>query len=220
MHKLSISLIFVLTLQYASAQTDLNTFKNQLKISPFRMIDPINPGLELSYERLHNKKFSTQLSVAYMTDPLKAAYYNSFKGGRVAIEEKYFTETTPLLRKYVSTDIVYCKTTINNIGRFGIYESSLDSLARLNNYQDTFTVHKTTITANFKLGIQIIKKHFIIDMCAGIGLKYRDVQHSDRLIPSDKMEMPRHPNAYYYATKEGRYFTLNIPMNIKIGYAF
>lgn len=216
----SLFLFFILAVQCTSAQTNLNTYKNQLKFSPFRLIDPVNPGVELSYERLHGKNFSTQLSVAYMTDPLKAAYYSSFKGFRLALEEKYFIENTSFVHKYFSTDIVFCKTTINDIGRFGIYESSLDSLARLYNYADSFTVHKQTLTLNFKLGFQIIKKHFVIDMCMGVGVKYKDVQHSDRLIPTDKMEIPRHPNVYYYSEKEGKYFTMNIPMNIKIGYIF
>ena len=63
-------------------------------------------------------------------------------------------------------------------------------------------------------------KHFVLDFNIGIGLRNRNVTHSERLNYNDKMEQPRHPNIEYSQTVEGKYYTINIPFDIKIGYAF
>ncbi|MDB5272311.1 MAG: hypothetical protein JWO58_678 [Chitinophagaceae bacterium] len=63
-------LFFLLMFGFSSyAQQSAPALRNnQLKFSPIKLIDPINPGLELSYERRYAKQFSTQLSVAYLKD--------------------------------------------------------------------------------------------------------------------------------------------------------
>lgn len=50
--------------------------------------------------------------------------------------------------------------------------------------------------------------------------KYKDVLHTDRLKPEDEMEIPRHPNVYYSSNKEGKYWTISLPLNIRIGWIF
>lgn len=39
--------------------------KNRITFSPVRLVDPVNPGIELGYERLHGKRYATQLSADY-----------------------------------------------------------------------------------------------------------------------------------------------------------
>jgi hypothetical protein len=65
-----IILILLILPAFVTGQAINDTYKNRIKISPFRIIDPINPGIEVNFERLHSKSFATQLSAAYMTDVL------------------------------------------------------------------------------------------------------------------------------------------------------
>ncbi len=101
---------------------------------------------------------------------------------------------------------------------FGYREPGVDTFLYV--YPDSIHIHRKTASINFNIGRQYHFGHFIIDFAVGLGLKYRDVNHKDRMAPQDDMEMPIHPNAYYMAEKEGNYFRLNVPFSLKIGYTF
>jgi hypothetical protein len=53
-------------------------YKNQIKISPFRLFDLFNPGMEISYERMHGKRSSTQLSYTLANSIVKP--YSHLRG--------------------------------------------------------------------------------------------------------------------------------------------
>jgi len=74
-----------------------------------------------------------------------------------------------------------------------------------------------TASLNLKFGKQILRNRFIIDWCVGVGLKYRDVVHSNRTHP---MNAPKDPNLFYSAKTEGKNLTFNLPINLKLGYMF
>jgi len=219
--KILLILIFTALTNFCIGQDSTLNFRNQIKFSPLRVIDLVNPGLEISYERKHNNKFSTQLSIANMIGIIYRPYDN-YMGIRLSIEEKkYFLKYKKCFKPYYATEIVYYNTNFTTVSTFGYKNRFVDTLAYTYNYEDTFSVHKTTLALNLKLGFEIqIRKHFIFEVYAGIGIKYKNVQHGNRLVPSDEMEMPRHPNAYYIAIVEGNYLIINIPANFKIGYLF
>ena len=187
-----------------------STYKNQIKISPFRIVDPVNPGVEISYERLHSKRFSTQLSVAYMTDVFGKFPYTNLRGYRVSLEEKYFIHLSTKARNYLSADIVYNNSNFKDVTTFR------DTINNLN-ISETFSVNRMTASLNLKFGKQILRNRFIIDWCVGVGLKYRDVVHSNRTHP---MNAPKDPNLFYSAETEGKNLTFNFPINLKLGYMF
>jgi hypothetical protein len=213
-------IIFLSNIHNLSAQDSVSSYKNHITLSPFRVIDLMNPGIELSYERNHSLRYSTQLSFALMTDPVKLMPYTDFSGYRIALEEKYFLKHIESYSTYTSAELIYYKITFEDVAQFGYAYPWENPGAAINNYPDTFTVHKQTFTFNLKCGIQMRKGRFIFDACAGLGIKYKDIQHSDRLVPEDDMEKPRHPNVYYSAAVAGKHWTINIPVNMKIGYSF
>ena len=87
-------------------------------------------------------------------------------------------------------------------------------------YWDTFKVSKQTFSLNLKYGMQFYFNRFVIDASIGLGIKYKAVNRSEMIDENAYQVGPRHPNAYYEASRAGNYIRPNIPMNIKIGYSF
>lgn len=84
---------FVLFAFNSYGQTDFEIHKNQIKFSPVKMIDPINTGIEISYER-RTGNFSTQIATAYLTDIFRVGDFRQLKGFRIGIEKKYFLNSS------------------------------------------------------------------------------------------------------------------------------
>jgi hypothetical protein len=196
----------------------------QIKCTPFKMIDLVNPGLEFSVEKKYSNKWSTQLSAAWLHNFFNTTALKNFKGFTVGVEEKRFVKKKDPYKAgnpYIALQFMYYNSTYNDVARFGVKSRYQDSIAFLNNYVDSFGVRKQTASLNFKFGVQIpMGENFLWDFSFGVGLKYKDVVHTDRLKPNDDMESPRHFNAYYMASLPGKYVTVNIPFNIKLGVSF
>ena len=197
-----------------SAQNTAGEQKNQLKLSPFRIIDFVNPGIELSYERKQSAHTSTQLSLGLMNDVFRITPFTNFSGTRLSLEEKFFANAKNN-NQYYSVEAVYLNVRYRTNSYF-----IQDTALRTPEYNDSFRVAKQTFAVNFKYGVQIPLKRFVIDISAGLGLKYKVVGRRDVLDPKAYEVTSRHPNAYDFANKEGNYFTINVPFNIKFGYIF
>lgn len=193
---------------------DMNK-SNQLKISPIRIIDPINPGIELGYEKFYAKRYSTQLSAGIMREVLNSESFDDYKGVRLSIEEKYFQKMDDRQRTYVSTELVVLKVNYSTSSLF-IKDTALRTPA----YGDTFAVAKQTLALNLKYGIQIPVKSFVIDFSVGVGIKYKITKRSGLFDANAYQQTARDANAYDMANAEGKYLTFNLPLNVKFGYIF
>jgi hypothetical protein len=190
------------------AQEQQKVYYNQIKVSPLRIVDFFNPGIEVNYERLHKRNFSTQLSVTYPTT-IFGKNIENFRGYRVAIEEKYFRQKNHPAGAYLSAEIHHSNIRFNKINE--LYDSAVTII-------DTFTVHRQTTALNFKLGRQFYHKQFVLDLSMGVGLKYRDVKHSNR---SSEFIEAREPFDFHITSiREVRHFTINIPIAFRLGYRF
>lgn len=206
-------------------QNDLDNYKNQLKLSPLKIIDLINPGLEVSYER-RTGNFSTQISAAYLTDVFNISGFSQLKGFRVGLEEKYFVNIpnkkifrqTANFQPYLATNLSLSNIDYKFESRFGT--EAPDTGIPSNGYLDAFGVKKQTVALNFRYGFQTIYHQFVFDVSFGIGLKYKNVKHYDRDFPEDKIDESRHFNVYDIANQEMNGLTFNLPATIKIGYVF
>ena len=201
-----IAIVFPL---FVSAQNNSGFYKNQIKFSPFRVIDLSNTGMEISYERMHSEKFSTQFSYTFDKDILGFFPFDNFRGYRLSVEEKYFFKSVPKYRKYVSVDLV-----LNNnkyTDEISYRDSVLGGIGK-----ERFLIHRKTFSVNIKYGKQFLLKRFIIDGCIGAGIKWRNIV-SDNVHPLiqskgiDLISPLRTP---------GRNLTFNLPINVKIGYIF
>lgn len=191
---------------------------NQLKLSPFKVADPVNPGIEGSYERHYGERFATQLTYAYLTDPIGVTPYGDFSGHRLGLEQKYLVQAVKHYRTYLSFEVSAARAKYTSVGEFGYRPPAVDTF--LYTYFDTISVHKRTTSFNVKAGRQFFFGNLVVDIGLGLGLKHRNVYHRERIASADEMNSPRHPNAYYMADKDGKYFTLNVPLTIRLGYTF
>lgn len=217
------SLLFCLLLSRpADGQSSVSPYRHQLKFSPLRLVDPINPGAELSFERLLDHRNSLQVSYAYMTDPFGTAYpYTHYKGHRFAAEQKRFLTNKRGERFYASLELVYSTVHYPTVGWFEKKGAGNDTATVYRPYADSIHLYRRTLSLNGRAGYHLFFfKHFVWDVAVGFGLKYRNVLHGGRLIPDDVLVPPRHPNAHYMAEQAGKSVTVNLPFTFKIGYAF
>ena len=142
------------------------------------------------------------------------------KGFQASIEEKFYFEKSAPAGPYLSFEFKYLKNQYKDIWNFGVKDIYSDSTYNFTNYPDTFGIKKQTYSFNLKVGYQLIYKRLSLDCYGGFGLKYRDVEHFDKIHPEDEMERPRHPNIDYISNRKGKYWTVSIPLNIRIGWTF
>ncbi len=215
-------ILFSVIVKFISGQTDsLKTYNNQIKISPVRLITDIR-GLQISYERQYLNKYSTQLTSAYIFDPFaksELATWSKMSGYSIGIEQKYFIDKDAHSKSYISADFTFLTSNFENINMFQI-KSPKDSIEIAHEHFDTIMVDRKTYTLAFRYGIQLYIKHFVVDFNIGFGLRYRDVTHLNKLHENDVMTQPRHLVITHEITVDGKYFTPNIPIGLKIGYRF
>lgn len=202
----------------------LENYRNIVKITPLKIVGLFSPSIELSYERRTSRRFSTQLMASYLLPNSPIAREREFnpdiKGFNVAVEERYYLKKSKAFGPYVSFELNYLKNQYKGIWNFGVKDMRTDTTSLFVNYPDTFGIKKQTYSFNFKLGYQLMVKRIAIDFYAGLGFRYKDVKHFDRINPNHVMEDPRHPSAFYITNLEGKYWTVSIPLNIKIGWVF
>lgn len=194
-----------------------DSLKNIIKFTPLALIGLVNPGLELSYERKTSSKFSTQFMGSLLFD---LENKSSIVGFRTSIEEKYFYRDSSPIGPYMSFEINYLQKKYYDTWNFGIADVNYNPDYKNTNYSDIYGINKKTLSLDLKWGYQKIIKRFVIDFYAGLGLKYRNVKHFDRINPNDEMESTPHPNVYLISNREANEWTISIPLNVSVGWRF
>ena len=212
---ITIFIILVLNNGFVFGQQTTIEKTSQIKISPFRVMDLVNPGFEIGFEKFYEERHSSQISVACLSDVFKLTQFTNYSGFRISFEQKFFKSLSTDKRGYFAIEPVFLKVNYFDEGQF-IKDTALNTPE----YWDTFKVAKQTISLNLKYGVQIYLKNFVVDVSIGLGVKYKQVKRNE-LMNKNAYEVPsRHPNAYFEASRGGNYITANVPMNIQIGYNF
>jgi len=194
----------------ALGQSIDTTYNNQIKVSAVRPFNYLNPAIEISYERLHNKRLSSQLSLGSPAN-LFGKPYIELKGYSIGFEEKYFTRSSLTSRKYFSLDFNYTNINYKDIttGR----DTATNAFII-----DSFTIRRKMQAVAIKYGAQFYRKHFVLDISIGAGLKYKDVKHYDRTYeyrgPREIFDLMRASNV------EKKGFAFILPLNLRLGYSF
>lgn len=195
-----------------------NRFRNQLKFTPFKILGMVNPGVELSYERLFKNRFSGQITAAYLL-PRPAKFWSSNAsldpektGFKIAFEQKYYLRRVSPNGIYLAVEVDYMRSYNKAVMNF----SDANGASSL----DTFGIDKNNICLNFKFGYHFAVKRIIVDIFAGLGIQYRNAVHSNRLSPAD--DFRKSPHLYLPAiyNREGVSWNINIPLSFRIGYLF
>lgn len=211
-------------LTYEPLDSTMSKYKNIIKFTPLKLIGPVNSALEISYERKTGDNFSTQIMGSYLLPESFIDQANGFspniKGYRLAVEERFYMNKSAPLGPYFGLELNYMKNRYRDVWNMRVKDVSSDTSFNYSYYPDTFRIEKQTYSINLKIGYQLFLKRFSFDFYTGVGLRYKDVGHFDRQNPDDGKEVLRHPNIYYITNSKGKYWTISIPINFRIGWTF
>lgn len=208
-------------LRYIPLDDPYGKYLNIVKFTPLKILGTLNPGVEIAYERKLNNSFSTQVMASYLLPislwNIKYDFRPNIKGYRFAIEEKFYWQNSAPMGPYLSLEFNYLRNQYYDEAYFGVALPDLDSN---NNYLDTYGIKKRYSSINLKIGYQYVVKRLTVDIYCGLGIRYRDVVHFDRINPEDEMEIPGSFNIYYNSIVSGKYWEFCIPLNMRLGWTF
>lgn len=143
--------------------------------------------------------------------------YTNMKGIKLATETKWLetAEETRRRRRYIAAELVYINQTYNAVRNF-----SDTPWPDENPYADSISVKRYSVGLNFKIGFKVRFSHFIMDIGGGVGLRYIDSKHVDRINPDSEAVNGRHFNIWDSFIQEGKRVGVTLPMTIKVGYTF
>ena len=190
--------------------TTLTQHRNIVKVSFLSLFNYPFLHLEMGYERLHNRKFATQINVSAIS-----------VGFKLGLEERrYFTEGVGT-RYFFATEVAYSyKNYLTDA-----YFTSPDDYSDMPQYEylDNIGVIRQTLAVISKIGGQSYTKNrkWCLEYYLGGGVMYRDVKNYNRINPNDKMVFHNGYTAGFKAlSREVSGWTARAALNIKLGYAF
>ena len=197
------------------------TAKNSsISFYPLNLFNIFEPSVQVAYEHALNKKWSVELdggiiikrSVVTVTNDMPTFNSQDFShsGYKMRLEAKRFiwTNATGKHNFYVSTESFYTHSRSNIFTTYFSIGSGV--------FHDDYTVNKDVVGLNLKVGKQFMFNRFLLELYGGLGVSYHIVTHQ---YPDDSSKPD--PDALQdYLFKEGKYFRLALPLNMKVGYRF
>lgn len=152
--------------------------KHKINFTPFSLFSTFHPGIELGYERLHGKRFSTEYHIMLVTSR-DNEYARDSQGMMAGFELKYFHTNNQQSRWYYALALEGMEKT-HEAELF--YTLPTDDEYEIKERDDYFSrmvdVKKTFFTMTLRAGLQhYLTPHIIIEGYTGIGIRYRDVNH-------------------------------------------
>ncbi|MBX2907497.1 MAG: hypothetical protein KF744_15740 [Taibaiella sp.] len=186
-------------------------YTSHVHLATFWPVGAYNPGWELGYERMIGRRYSARVFGSLLDDHLTKSYF-SYSGGRIGLECKRFRDFGGGTHAYVSAELVASDVAFTNA-----YEFADTGVQRVRDpYSDTIGVASRSLALNFKTGIQQTLGRFILDVYAGVGVKYKKLEHSGRLYPGDQL----YYSSNNFALREMNGLTVSVPLNMSIAYCF
>lgn len=203
--------------QGASTATEKNS---SISFYPLNLFNIFEPSIQLAYEHALNKKWSIELdggiiikrSVVTVTNdklPFNSQDF-SHSGYKMRLEAKRFiwTSLSGKHNFYVSTESFYTHSRSNIFTTFYSFGGG--------DFHNHYTVNKDVVGLNLKIGKQFMFNRFLLELYGGLGVSYHNATHQ---YPDDSSK-PDADGLQDYLFKEGRYFRLTLPLNMKVGYRF
>lgn len=216
--KLSLLCIALFLSHAAISQTTPVPRNNQVKLSLFNLMDNINPGIEIGYERMYAKRWATQVSYTFLTRlgaaNLYSDYYHRFSGRRYIIEQKYYlrSKNESRLRHYVALDYTDLRADAREDREYASAPGSREYVL------DTIDIHRKTGAVNIRWGMQlyIIRKRVVLDFTTGFGVKYRRV-----MITGEDPGLGKAKGwDIFDMYRDTKGWKINLPLNVRVGYRF
>lgn len=188
-----------------------------IKLSPLCLADPNYPALQLGAEIKLNNSLSYQQELGYI---FRETYVNNRwltgSGFKIRSEIRNYTilnkDNEVLNGSYLSIEPFYTYTYFYRSADFKLDDGSV--------HEDEHKITKHLIGINAKIGYQkIFKSGIMLEFYIGIGVKYRKIIYTENEYDGKKAIFPT--DYIFVATeREGESIVPNLPMSIKIGYAF
>lgn len=209
---------------YRPVDAVFSRYNNIVKINPLKAVSPIAAGLEIGLEKRMSNSFTTQLTGTYLfRNPVwrfADEIDHQIKGFQGSIEQRYYFKRSAFQGPYLALDFSYLKTQFKDNWLFVDSESFVDSTLEYKTYTDTFGIKKQTYSLNVKYGYQFVIKRLTIDMNIGLGVRYKDILHFDRMKPEDMPESSNEPDFYQLSNESGKRWTASFPVSIRMGWSF
>lgn len=202
---------------------------NVVKISVLSPFFLLNNSIHVNYERVWNRRTSSEVGFSVLLpsslNEIDAGIHLQQKGLQVSAQQKFYWSKKAPKGLYNAIEFVYHNSTYRSSWGFtpndtiAFYEISPSNNESI--YTDSFKVHKQTYSFNLKVGYQIVsKKGFVVDFSISIGLRYKNVYHTERQNIEHNMLATRHPNLNYYSDRPMRAPGFSFTPNIRLGWNF
>ena len=96
-HYLLTFLLFLLFIEfpllstlYAQEKEQQPALQNRLAVSLLKWLDPVNPGIDLTWERMTDSRRSVQFNLGLMRDPIHITPFEQYRGFAGGIERKWY----------------------------------------------------------------------------------------------------------------------------------
>jgi len=227
---LSFIIILIFSNQEGNAQS-----KNKLIIAPINFIDPINPSIQIGYERMITDNYSAQIEAGILTKRsllgytfihvvrVSDLYWNTYSGYKLRGEFKKYFNKSPLDwgRSYLAVELFYTKKKANTNNSFLVTDSTfqytIERPEGYDAYDDWFVNDTKKMGVNIKYGWnEELTDHLSIEYYFGVGIAMQKSKHYGRENLMDEFLDP----VFSYFDKEGSNYYLSLPLNIKLSYAF
>lgn len=216
--------LFLFTATCIGQTTFGHDYFNCVKIAPYRPFGIVSPSIEVGYER-SNGRWSTEFTAAQMLKEsvwfLDTGSPRDAKGFRFALGQKLLFGIDVQEPSFFGLEIDYLNRRYNELWEFGVQPHwGVDSALLVNNYVDSFRVHRQTTSVNLIWGKQYTFGQLLFEFYLGLGVRYRDVRHSQRIESTQKMVHPRTLNIFYSVGREGHSWSVSVPFNFRVGWCF
>jgi len=192
---------------------------NQLQFAPLKLIGSINPGIELSYERMDKSRWSTQVTGTYLL-PRPLLNINGTKvdpdkkGFKIAVEEKFYVYKMESKGFYVAGALAYMHSR-------NVAEMNFESLVLNRSYKDTFEITKNNLYFTLQCGYYFTFKRIMVTFAGGFGAQHRNAAHAGRINADDQFTAtPIFIYLPHFYNKAGRSWEGYFPLTMRIGYLF
>lgn len=208
-------------LTYIPLDSNIQKLRNIVKLSPYKLMDFSNPSIEFIYERKTSKLLSSQIMLSYLLPnnvwDMGYTFKPEIRGYKFGLEQKIYLNKSAPLGPYLAFEINHLNSKYKSIESF---HPPSDSIPYFNGYSDSINIVKHITNLNFKIGYQEITGRLTFDFYGGIGIRYKNVSHLNRINYNDLMSMPREPNIYYLNNQDGKYCIPVFLLNLRIGWLY
>ncbi|MFY0594385.1 hypothetical protein [Roseivirga sp.] len=205
---------------YFPIEPELLERTNIISISPLTLIGGVNPGIELSYQRLIKDKFAVQVLINKFIDK-DNEFSRSPEGFRLQLEGKQYFRNQQKTRFYSSINLSYLRK--NHEVIFDVEVDTDDN----NSFDENFftqqlEVEKRFISLTPRIGFEhYLSKRLVLDAFFGIGVRYRDIT-----VPNLDPNLRIVDDSWLWfgssnsLNRPSSGLTFNFDMNFKIGWVF